>query len=538
MGFLQSWTAGFCTHLLWFLTVSNPPTTLGQDGLLECLGTGHITTVPPGSPDFPQDSLAFNRRLQYTPAAIVFPTSAQEVSAAVLCAAGAGIHVAARSGGHNYGAFSLGGQNGSLVVDLSKMNKIVVNANGTASFQTGNRLGDVALTLFDNGERAMAHGTCPHVGSGGHAGCGGFGFASRMWGLLIDQVESAEVVLANGSIVQTSTSINSDLFWAIRGASPSFGIVTEYRTKTHAAPSENVIFTYTYLVDPAAATKIFTEFQSFSKSLAPPELGLQVSVRQYFQRGVVHMNLTGVYYGGVEHFHDVFDPLLSNLSSMHINHNYENVTTYAWVPSLIQLSEVGTLNTSSPILKGSHDTFFAKSLMVYEDALLKDEAIQSFFNYVSLEGVHTLTSWFVLVDLFGGKGSAITAVANNATAYSQRKGLYNFQMYARSPNHQPPFPTDGLAFVNNMLGSITGKMPPNWPFGAFTCYTDPTLEPKQWQSQYYGENFSKLTTLHFKYDSKSLFNYPQGIPNPLLNSLQPDLNMDFFNPTVQKFLNV
>lgn len=161
--------------------------------------------------------------------------------------------------------------------------------------------------------------------------------------------------------------------------------------KTHAAPSENVIFTYTYLVDPTGATKIFTEFQSFSKSLAPPELGLQVSVRQYFQRGVVHMNLTGVYYGDVEHFHDVFDPLLSNLSAMHINHGYENVTTYAWVPSLIQLSEVGTLNTSSPILKGSHDTFFAKSLMVYEDALLKDEAIQSFFDYVSLEGVHTLT---------------------------------------------------------------------------------------------------------------------------------------------------
>lgn len=160
MGFLQSWTASVCTHLLWFLTVTNPATTLGQDGLLECLGTSHIATVPPGSPDFPQDSLAFNRRLQYTPAAIVFPTSAQEVSAAVLCAADAGIHVAARSGGHNYGAFSLGGQNGSLVVDLSKMNKIVVNANGTASFQTGNRLGDVALTLFNNGERAMAHGTC------------------------------------------------------------------------------------------------------------------------------------------------------------------------------------------------------------------------------------------------------------------------------------------------------------------------------------------------------------------------------------------
>lgn len=87
--------------------------------------------------------------------------------------------------------------------------------------------------------------------------------------------------------------------------------------------------------------------------------------------------------------------------------------------------------------------------------------------------------------------------------------------------------------------SVTDEMPSEWPFGAFACYTDPTLGPKQWQSQYYGENFSKLTTLHFKYDNNGLFNYPQGIPNPPLpNPLQPDLNMDLFNPTVQKLLNV
>ncbi|KAF4581699.1 hypothetical protein EYR40_002715 [Pleurotus pulmonarius] len=541
MGFLQSWTASVCTHLLWFLTVTNPSTTLtstlGQGELLECLRTKNITTVSPGSPGFSQDSLNFNRRLPYTPAAIVFPESAQQVSTAILCAAGAGIHVAARSGGHNYGAFSLGGKNGSLVVDLANMNKTAVHADGTASFQTGNRLGDVALTLFNKGGRAMAHGTCPHVGSGGHAGCGGFGFASRMWGLLIDQVEAAEVVLANGSIVQASAFTNSDLFWAIRGASPSFGIVTEYTTRTHAAPSENTIFTYTYLALPSMATKIFLEFQNFSASSAPPELGLQVSVRPYWQRGVVNMNITGVYYGRISQFHEVFRPLLSSISSMGINPYYEDITTYAWVPSLIQLSEVGTLDTSSPILKNSHDTFFAKSLMVYDDSLLNEKAIQSFFDYVGLLGDHPQVSWFVLVDLFGGNGSAIRAMANTATAYSQRKGLYNFQMYASSPNHEPPFPAEGLPFVNEMFGSITRNMPSNWSFGAFACYTDPTLEPQQWQSRYYGENLPKLITLRSLYDNKTLFNYPQAIPNSRLNS---EINSDMYSfiPTVQRFLNV
>lgn len=93
------------------------------------------------------------------------------------------------------------------------MNSITVQSGGTASIQPGSRLGDVALELKNHG-RALAHGVCPYVGVGGHAGFGGWGPASRNWGLLIDQVIGAEVVLANGTVVQTGPSSgNRDLFW-------------------------------------------------------------------------------------------------------------------------------------------------------------------------------------------------------------------------------------------------------------------------------------------------------------------------------------
>ena len=81
----------------------------------------------------------------------------------------------------------------------------------------------------------MAHGTCPYVGIGGHAGQGGFGLPSRAWGLLADQVASVEIVTASGAVLTASASENADLFWAATGAGASFGIITSFTTRTHAA---------------------------------------------------------------------------------------------------------------------------------------------------------------------------------------------------------------------------------------------------------------------------------------------------------------
>ena len=69
----------------------------------------------------------------------------------------------------------------------------------------------------------MAHGTCPYVGVGGHAGQGGFGLPSRAWGLLSDQVLSVEIVTADGQVRTASKSANADLFWAATGAGAGAG---------------------------------------------------------------------------------------------------------------------------------------------------------------------------------------------------------------------------------------------------------------------------------------------------------------------------
>ena len=91
----------------------------------------------------------------------------------------------------------------------------------------------------------MAHGTCPYVGSGGHAGQGGFGLLSRAWGLLADQITSLEIVTADGSILDASHTENEDLFWAATGAGASFGIITSFTATTHQAP-DSVSFSYSF----------------------------------------------------------------------------------------------------------------------------------------------------------------------------------------------------------------------------------------------------------------------------------------------------
>ena len=164
----------------------------GTASIKSFLDSKGIEYVVPGEPGYQNASRAFNLRLHFEPVAVAYPTSTNDVSVLVEAAAILGLAgesrvallkhftdsriciVNARSGGHSYAGYGLGGVNGHLVIDLSKIKDIVVDQEtGTAVVGAGNRLGDIALGLFDQGGRAIPHGTCPLVGLGGHASFGG-----------------------------------------------------------------------------------------------------------------------------------------------------------------------------------------------------------------------------------------------------------------------------------------------------------------------------------------------------------------------------
>jgi FAD/FMN-containing dehydrogenase len=128
----------------------------------DCLSAANVPTDARGSTAWEQDVAPFNTRLPFTPVAIVVPSTVAHVQAAVSCAAKVGVKVNAKSGGHSYASFGLGGENGHLVVELDRLNNVTVdNTTKVASIQAGARLGHVATALYQQGKRAFSHGTCP-----------------------------------------------------------------------------------------------------------------------------------------------------------------------------------------------------------------------------------------------------------------------------------------------------------------------------------------------------------------------------------------
>ncbi|OQD81026.1 hypothetical protein PENANT_c030G01884 [Penicillium antarcticum] len=255
--------------ILGFLGVE--PTALGANNeahLADCLATKDVLTVFNTSAQWLELAKSFTFARLYNPVAITLPTTPQEVSESVSCAASVGIKVQARSGGHSYASYSTGGKNGSLIVDLRMFNEITVdNKTGVASVGGGVRLGNLDLSLYAQGKRALSHGTCPDVSIGGHFTHGGYGYVSRAWGLATDTIIALDVILADGSFIHATASSYPDIYFALRGAADSFGIVITFYLKTLAAPKKVVTFSVNMpavLRSSAIAADGFLQLQEFS----------------------------------------------------------------------------------------------------------------------------------------------------------------------------------------------------------------------------------------------------------------------------------
>lgn len=143
-----------------------------------------------------------------------------------------------RSGGHGSAGFST--NDGGTVIDISNINDIEVIDAETRRVRVGAGAtwGMVARELAPYG-MAMTSGDFPDVGVGGIVTAGGVGLLARKYGLTIDNVVSADIILADGSLVHTSHNEHPELFWGIRGAGANLGIVTH--VEMDALPVSNVI---------------------------------------------------------------------------------------------------------------------------------------------------------------------------------------------------------------------------------------------------------------------------------------------------------
>lgn len=127
-----------------------------------CLTTSLVPFALPNTTLFNTSISPFNLRLPFTPVAVAIPTTVPQVQAAVLCGASLNLTVSAKSGGHSYASDGIGGEDGHLMVDMKYFYDVQLdNGTGIAAVGPGARLGNVATALWEQGEAALSHGTCP-----------------------------------------------------------------------------------------------------------------------------------------------------------------------------------------------------------------------------------------------------------------------------------------------------------------------------------------------------------------------------------------
>jgi FAD/FMN-containing dehydrogenase len=171
----------------------------------------------------------WNRAIRHRPARVVTPKTADEVSRAIV---GRGdLPVSVRSGGHDWAGRSV--RDGGLVLDIRGLDHVRVDTSRRiAAIGGGASSHRVAAETGAHGLLAAAG----NVGSVGFAGLtlgGGYGPLSGRFGLALDNLVGAQVVLGDGRIVDTDADREPELFWAIRGGGGNFGVVTELRVAVH-----------------------------------------------------------------------------------------------------------------------------------------------------------------------------------------------------------------------------------------------------------------------------------------------------------------
>jgi FAD/FMN-containing dehydrogenase len=189
------------------------------------------TLFEPGDVGYDEARAVYNGMIDRRPRLVARCADSADVIAAVNLARETGTPLAIRGGGHNAGG--LGTWDDAVVVDLSAIRAVRVDpASQTIRVEGGATWGDVDHAGYPFG-LTVPSGFISTTGVGGLTLGGGLGYLTRQYGFTVDSLLSADVVLADGSVVTTSADEHPDLFWGIRGGGGNFGVVTSFEFELH-----------------------------------------------------------------------------------------------------------------------------------------------------------------------------------------------------------------------------------------------------------------------------------------------------------------
>jgi len=185
----------------------------------------------PGDDEYDAARQVWNGAIDRRPALIARPRGTSDVAVAVRFAGEQSLPVSIRGGGHSAAGYAVA--DGALTLDLSGMKSILVDRVARIA------VAGPGLVWSELDAAAQAYGLATTGGVDGTTGIagltlgGGIGFMDRMAGLTCDNLLGAEIVTADGQVLQADENTNPDLFWALRGGGGNFGVVTSFTYRLH-----------------------------------------------------------------------------------------------------------------------------------------------------------------------------------------------------------------------------------------------------------------------------------------------------------------
>lgn len=434
--------------------------------------TGRI--VLPDNPQYDTARQVFNTFFNKYPLIIVFAQETRDVVHAIKWARCNDIPIRIRSGRHNYEGLSV--RDGGIVIDVSEMKRVEIDrAGNTATIQTGLRDYQMAQLLGEQG-LVVPPGLCPTTGIAGFTLGGGQSSLSRPWGLAIDNLLEAEIVLSDGCVLHASKEDHSDLFWALRGGGGgNFGVCTSFRFRTR--PLETVA--YTQISWPIQNLRpVLQSWQNYTLPNADKRLTPLLTIASGESTLLM---MQGVFLGTSGALRALLQPLIHSAT-----------------PESIYIEEIPWLEAAAKIAAtqpGNPEPFKSVGPFLYQ--LLPDEGIDIIERFISEPPTSSVSVFF------HGLGGAVAEVPNKDTAYYYRKALSNISYF--STWNTPEEAESGINWVGNFRKAML-------PYTKGVYVNTPDLSICNWPKAYYGSNFQRLTQVKAKYDPDNIFRYPQSIP--------------------------
>ncbi|TPK65210.1 FAD-binding oxidoreductase [Mesorhizobium sp. B2-3-3] len=425
----------------------------------------------------------YNGMIDKRPLLIARCADVADVITAVTYARDNDLLIAVRSGGHN-GA-GLGICDNGLVIDLSMMKGVHVDPKTrTVRVAPGCTSGDVDHATHPFG-LAVPFGIVSTTGVAGLTLGGGTGYLTRKYGLTIDNLIEADLVLADGSMVRASKSENPDLFWALRGGGGNFGVVTSFLFQAHPV---NMIFGGPVFWEAKDAPAVMRTYRDYLPE-APEELGAFVGLksvpstdpfpREYWGKRVCA--IISCYNGTEEEGRKAMAPLLDTLPPPIFN----------WMGVM-----------PFPALQSLFDPLLPKGLQWYWKGdfvkSLPDEAIATHIAQAA-----QAPSELSLMHLYPIDG-AVRRVGKDETAWNARDASWSMVIAAIDPD--PGKAADLTKWAKNYWASIH---PHNGEGGYVNFMMDDEGEARLRAS--YGANYERLSQVKRTYDPSNVFRVNQNI---------------------------